>query len=122
MCAAGDALAAVAYGAQHVVPIYDAVSKDVARLKEIQANRLAGNRADADAQNTRSRWIAFVLIGVSLGLGIFVLFVVRQISRVLQQVATEMTDGAGQVASAAGQVASSSQSLAQGSSGTGCIH
>ena len=113
---AGDPAAAVAYARQHTVPICDALSKEVTRLKEIQANRLQENRAEADTQNTRSRWIAFVMIALSIGLGAIVFLTVRQITRTLQRVATEMTDGANQVASAAGQVASSSQSLAQGSS------
>jgi methyl-accepting chemotaxis protein/methyl-accepting chemotaxis protein-1 (serine sensor receptor) len=116
LCSAGDPGGAVQYGAQHVVPVYDALAKDVARLKEIQRARLEGNRADAESDNTRSRWVAFLLIGLSAGLGGFAFFVVRQTTRTLRQLAVEMADGAGQVASAASQVASSSQSLAQGSS------
>jgi methyl-accepting chemotaxis protein/methyl-accepting chemotaxis protein-1 (serine sensor receptor) len=116
LCAAGDPSAAVTYGAQHVVRIYEALSTDSTRLSEIQSNRLRENRAQADAQNTRSRWIAFVLLALSAGLGALVFLVVRQITAILQQTAREMSDGANQVASAASQVASSSQSLAQGSS------
>ena len=116
LCAAGDPAAAWAYAKQNTLTIYEALGKNAEHLKEIQANRLQENRAEANDQNTRSRWIAFVMMALSLGLGALVFLTVSQISRTLQRVATEMADGANQVASAAGQVASSSQSLAQGSS------
>ncbi len=116
LCIAGEPATAWASAVLHTMPIYVALGKGATRLKEIQAERLLENRAEADTQNTRSRWIAFVLIALSLGLGAGVIFLVRHISLVLQQVATEMADGAGQVASAALQVASSSQALAQGAS------
>jgi methyl-accepting chemotaxis protein/methyl-accepting chemotaxis protein-1 (serine sensor receptor) len=116
LCVAGDPVAAFAFGVQTTVPIYEALSKNAVRLREIQANRLQENRAEANDQNTRSRWIAFVLLAISMGLGALVIFAVRQISQTLQKVAAEMAEGAHQVASAAGQVASSSQALAQGAS------
>jgi methyl-accepting chemotaxis protein len=116
LCAAGDPAAAWTHAKQYTLPVYEVLGKDVKRLKEIQANRLQDNRAEANDENIRSRWIAFVMLALSLGLGALVFLTVSQISRTLQRVATEMADGANQVASAAGQVASSSQSLAQGSS------
>jgi len=67
-------------------------------------------------QSTRSRAIAFSLLGLALLVGAVVVWVIRGISNTLRQMASEMGDGAEQVAAAAGQVSSSSQSLAQGSS------
>jgi methyl-accepting chemotaxis protein len=112
----GDAAGGFNYGVQHIVPIYQALDKDANKLADLQMARLHENRTEAADQNSRSRMIAFILLGLSLGLGAVVMLTVRQISRTLQHLATEMSDGAGQVASAAGQVASSSQSLAQGAS------
>src|SRR4051812_5625603 len=107
--------AAVAYGARNAVPIYDALSQDAVRLNEIQKNRLEANRADAGDQNSRSRWIVFVLTAISLAVGGVVFLTVRQVNGVLRRIAADMAEGAEQVASAAAQVASSSQSQAQGS-------
>jgi methyl-accepting chemotaxis protein/methyl-accepting chemotaxis protein-1 (serine sensor receptor) len=115
-CKAGDPAAALSYGMEHVVPIYDALSRNAARLKEIQAGRLEENRAEANTQDARSRWIALVMLVLSIGGGGIVFAIVRHITTVLQRVAVEMSDGAGQVAGAAAQVSASSQSLAQGSS------
>jgi methyl-accepting chemotaxis protein/methyl-accepting chemotaxis protein-1 (serine sensor receptor) len=115
LCGTGDTAAAVAYGAAKIIPIYETLSRDAARLKEIQHQRLDGNRADAGRQNSRSRWIVFLLIGVSLAVGGMVLFTVQQINRVLRRIASGMAEGSEQVASAAAQVSSSSQSQAQGS-------
>ena len=115
LCTAGDAPAAVAHSAHNVVPLYEALSRDAGRLKDIQKNRLEGNRTDAERQNSRSRWLVLLLIAVSLAVGGLVLFTVQQVNRTLRRIAADMAEGAEQVASAAGQVAASSQSQAQGS-------
>ena len=116
LCAAGDPSAAGKYGADKVIPIYNSLARTAARLTEIQRNRLEQDKAEADTAAVRSRWLAFVLIALALGMGGLTLFVVRGISRGLGQVAGELNDGAEQVASAASQVSSSSQQLAQGAS------
>jgi methyl-accepting chemotaxis protein len=116
LCAAGDPAAAVVYGTSHIVPVYETIAKDMDRLTELQANRLAADRDDAAGEKTRSRWIAFALIGLSILVGVIVLMTVRSVNAVLRQVATGMASGAGQVAGAASQVAGSSQSLAQAAS------
>jgi methyl-accepting chemotaxis protein/methyl-accepting chemotaxis protein-1 (serine sensor receptor) len=77
---------------------------------------LAKNKQMGADQYSRARSISFVMLALSLGVGLAVLWVVRQTSGTLRQIAREMADGAGQVSAAAGQVSSSSQSLAQGAS------
>jgi len=116
LCAAGQNDAAVKLAAEKIVPLNDALGKQAARLTELQKARLDTDRADAEAQNARNRWLAFVLIGLALAVGGGVLFLIRQISAVLRQIAGEMSEGAEQVASAAAQVSTSSQALAQGAS------
>jgi methyl-accepting chemotaxis protein len=115
LCISGNPSAAVAYGARTIVPIYDAISNDATQLREIQHRRLDANRADADSQDSRSRWVVFVLSAISLAVGIVVFLTVQQINRVLRRVAADMAEGAAQVASAAAQVGSASQSQAGGS-------
>ena len=72
--------------------------------------------AAAQTNAARSNWIALVLLGISVALGIGVAFLVRNISKQLQALAVGLGKGANQVASASGQVSASSQSLAQGAS------
>ena len=94
----------------------DEAQKAVADEVQLQRELFAASALKAAEQTSRSRWIAFVLIGLCLAVGVGVVFIVRQISSTLRQIAGEMADGAEQVAAAASQVSSSSQSLAQGSS------
>jgi len=86
------------------------------RLLEQQRSLLDAASQDAASASSSSRWIALVLIGACLAVGVVVLMAVRQISATLRRLANELGDGADQVASAASQVSSSSQSLAQGAS------
>ena len=92
------------------------MNKGTDDLVQAQHEVFAAAAKAADAEVTRSRWIAFGLIGLCLAVGAAVVFIIRQISSTLRQIAGEMADGADQVAAAASQVSSSSQSLAQGSS------
>ena len=96
--------------------IGNAMDAAAADLLESQRGLLAKARTDGLDAIFTSRWTAFVMIGLSIAVGIAVAVVVRQISSALGQLAAEMADGADQVSAAASQVSSSSQSLAQGSS------
>ena len=87
-----------------------------ARLLEQQRGLLDAASQSAASASSSSRWIALILIGACLAVGVVVLLAVRQISATLRRLASELGDGADQVASAASQVSSSSQSLAQGAS------
>jgi methyl-accepting chemotaxis protein len=116
LCASDKPGDAVIVGAQKVVPVYDALSRDAQRMKLIQKERLDGDRADAESQNASSRWIAFVLLALSVGVGGVVLVIIRATNQGLRKAVAELSEGADQVSSAASQVSASSQSLAQGSS------
>jgi methyl-accepting chemotaxis protein/methyl-accepting chemotaxis protein-1 (serine sensor receptor) len=86
---------------------------------ETEYNRAAGVKytADAAAAGARLKWLTWVVLLLSIGLGSGALFLfVRSLTRVLRQTVSELSEGAGQVASASAQVSSSSQALAQGSS------
>jgi methyl-accepting chemotaxis protein/methyl-accepting chemotaxis protein-1 (serine sensor receptor) len=92
------------------------MTKGAVQLLENPIERQATAVKDAADLSSRSRWIAFLLIGVCLAVGGLVAWVVRNVSHTLRQLAGEMGEGAEQVDSAALQVSSSAQSLAQGSS------
>jgi methyl-accepting chemotaxis protein len=86
---------------------------------ETEYNRRISARyaAESVATGERLRWLTWLLLLLSIGLGSGGLFlVVRSLTGVLRQTVSELLEGAGQVASASAQVASSSQALAQGSS------
>ncbi|MGD0580013.1 MAG: methyl-accepting chemotaxis protein, partial [Bryobacteraceae bacterium] len=98
------------------IAIADQIQKACEQLQQDQREHLAEAVTVGATTSSRSRWIAFMLIGVCLAVGGVVVWVVRAISNTLRLLAGELGEGAEQVASAASQVSSSSQSLAQGSS------
>jgi len=100
------------------------VSASVAEVKQALSDETEYNRkisaqyaAESVATGERLRWLTWVILLLSVGLGSGGLFlVVRSLTSVLRQTVSDLLEGAGQVASASAQVASSSQALAQGSS------
>jgi methyl-accepting chemotaxis protein len=92
------------------------VIKSAGDLSQVQKELFAASVQEGAVQVSRSGWIAIVLIGLCLGVGCGVVFIVRQISSALQRVAEQMNDSGNQVASASNEVAASSQALAQGAS------
>jgi hypothetical protein len=96
-------------------PILDEVdkaAKALARQRDFMI--AAGNNASGTV--SRSRWIALLLIAVSLVTSALVPLVIFGISRLLRETAIDLTASAEQVSSAAAQVSGSAQSLAQGTS------
>ncbi len=86
---------------------------------EVDYNNALGTKYTAQslATGARLKWLAWLVLLLSVGLGSGTLFLfVRSLTRALRQAVAELSEGAGQVASASAQVASSSQALAQGSS------
>ncbi len=94
----------------------DRVEQQSAKLLEVQKETQGEEEQASASMVTSSRWIAMVLIALTLGLGAVVIWVVRRISATLRTLAGELGEGAGQTASAASQVSASSQALAQGAS------
>ena len=81
-----------------------------------QSEKLKAAVAAGQADASRSNWIAFALLGISLVLGAGLVFLVHRITKQLRTLASGLGEGADQVTSASGQVSASSQSLAQGAS------
>jgi methyl-accepting chemotaxis protein len=110
------------YGEAHGVirdkmsPILDEVDKAAKTLADGQRDVMITAGKDAGATVTESRWMACLLIGLSLGVSVVLPLVVYGISRLLREVSVDLTASAEQVSSAASQVSSSAQSLAQGTS------
>ncbi len=116
LCASGDPDAGLKVAKEKGMPFYESAGKDTERLQELERIQLENDRQAASSMKVASRWIAFGLIGLSVGVGAGILFVVRRTSGTLQKAAAEIGEGAQQITSAASQVATSSQTLAQGAS------
>lgn len=97
-------------------PILEEVDKAAKVLTDGQRDVMIVAGKDASATVAQSRWIAFVLMGVSLVVSALVPLVIFGISRLLREVTADLKASADQVSSAAAQVSSSAQSLAQGTS------
>ncbi len=96
------------------------LAKNTARIADdllgIVKNLVAASLKDAEARASINRWIITLLVAVSLGAGLAIVWVIRFVNRELRRASSELSEGADQVTSAAAQVSSSSQSLAQGAS------
>ena len=95
---------------------YEPMLKATAELHGLLTSIQESAVEESGAMSSRSRWVAFALIGVCLAVGVAIGLVVRRISAELRKIAGDVGSGAQQVAEAAAQVAAASQALAQGSS------
>jgi len=116
LCKAGNVAEANRIRKEGLAPIYSKINADARRLVAINNEILSADKAELAQTYSHSRWIAFVLLALSLVAGAAVVFVVRYVNSSLRQAVSELSEGADQVASAASQVSASSQSLAQGAS------
>jgi methyl-accepting chemotaxis protein len=97
-------------------PLVEKIDQVLNQLHDEGRKGLIQSEEQARGTVSRSRWIMFFLIGVSLLVTTGVLLLTRRSTLRLRRLAAELSDGARQVTAAAGQVSSSSQSLAQGAS------
>jgi len=116
LSAAGDVTEANRIRRDVTGPIYKRILANAQRVAEIQKELVEKDKVRIADESASSRWIAMVLLGVSLVIGIGIVLITRSMVTSLGRSITELNEGAAQVASAASQVASSSQSLAQGAS------
>ena len=100
--------------AQKVQPRLEEIGKQASALVEQQNRNLAAVSAVSAAKSASSRnlTIAFMLIALGVGAGIFL--IVRQANDSLKRLAARMSEGAEQVSGAAAMVSKASQSLAAG--------
>ena len=97
-------------------PLSKGVSSAAAELADKEYEQITSRADAATALVAPARNISLLMVILSLGVGLGVVWVVRGISTILQESVSELRDGADQVTNAASQVSSSSQSLAQGAS------
>ncbi len=116
LCLAGKSDDAFQWAIDKTVPFSNTLDKDLERLVGIQKELLTQDKLNASETYSRNRTLAFLLIGISIGVGAGMVFVVNRINRALRQAATKLTQGSKQVAEAAAQVSAASQSMAQGAS------
>ncbi len=99
-----------------LIPLMDRADAASEVVAQAQRTIMKAAENDAAVSSSRARSTAFVFLGLFAAMGGVVLWVIRQINRVLRALACELSTGAEQVANASSEVSTSSQSLAQGSS------
>ena len=113
---AGDVTGALSNLDEVVRPAQKRLDTGIQTILRMQETLLVTDREAAESAASTSRWITAVLLILTLLAGTIVIFVVRQINRLLRSSILELAESSEQIAAAATQVSSSSQSLAQGSS------
>jgi methyl-accepting chemotaxis protein/methyl-accepting chemotaxis protein-1 (serine sensor receptor) len=112
----GDMVGAIAPYNDRVLPLSKAIAHSGQDLATLE-NQLSGAKSEEDDKLVApARDVSIMMIILSLVVSATVVYIVRDISKHLNNSITELRDGAEQVANAASQVSSSSQSLAQGAS------
>lgn len=112
----GDVKAAGVLCHEKITPMGASLSEALNQLSQKEFKQVTKRGDTAAALVSPARTLSFVMMALSLGVGVLGVWVVRTINATLAGSVTELGDGADQVANAASQVSSSSQSLAQGAS------
>jgi methyl-accepting chemotaxis protein/methyl-accepting chemotaxis protein-1 (serine sensor receptor) len=112
----GDMATAFSLYDNAIKPLEAREKQDATRMLEVQETDLGQAERTAQSMVGGCRWGIGLLLLLSCGAGVALVFGIRQINGVLRNAVVELAESAAQIVSAAGQVAASSQSLAQGAS------
>ena len=112
----GNLEGAVAILDTKVRPAQQHMDESTAILVKTSDNELAAARTEAVNSASVSRWLTSLALALTFGVGLLMLFVVRQIGQVLNGSVAALSGSTEQIAAAAEQVSASSQTLAQSSS------
>jgi methyl-accepting chemotaxis protein/methyl-accepting chemotaxis protein-1 (serine sensor receptor) len=99
-----------------LAPLVAEMNVNADSIVKRQREFLTESKVNAESITFNSRLRLFVVLGLTLAIGILVVVVLRMINVSLRSAVRELAEGAGQLASAAGQISASSQSMAQGAS------
>jgi methyl-accepting chemotaxis protein len=97
-------------------PMLEKLNATARQLTDQQRINLEAANREAQSEVQRCRWIAFLLIGLNLIIGLAGLAVVAHTTTCLRNITREMEGNADQVAIASSEFSASSASLAQGAS------
>ena len=97
-------------------PLLERINGAAKTLGNEQSELLATAKTTAITDVTRAKWTALALTAFSVACGVFILLMIRQISRSLRAVSADLKVRAGQVLDDAEQVRHAGESLAQGAS------
>jgi methyl-accepting chemotaxis protein/methyl-accepting chemotaxis protein-1 (serine sensor receptor) len=96
--------------------VQSATQAETDSLLQHQEANLSVDAQGALGSIDSSRWVTGILLALSGGIGVLIVFVVRGVNLLLRESVLELAESSEQIAAAANQVSGSSQSLAQGSS------
>jgi len=97
-------------------PLLDRVNGAAQALEAEQQTLRTATKASAETNVTRSRWATLALIAISILCGIVVVVVIREINRLLREIAAELNQGAGRVSGNAEELREASHTLERGAS------
>jgi len=97
-----------------LLPHLDTMSARAKQLVDHQGAQLTAVAGRAQSTKAQTRWATIVLLAVSMGVGVLVMFVVRGSTATLRSVTFQMSSCAQGVSAAAAQITSASHSLANG--------
>ena len=112
----GQPDAAIQISLSKALPVYEANTRDAARLRQLENEILAQQQARGASIYSVSLWSVLAGLALTLVGGGLQLWVAHSSTLALRRTAAELSQASEQVAGAAGQICSSSQSLAQGAS------
>ncbi len=112
----GDFPAGHALVTDKMGPMLEGLTVAAQALEVEQQALRAAFQVSAARNVARSKWTTVVLIAISLLCGVFLTIMVREINRLLREVAAELNQGAGRVSNDSEQVRQASLTLAQGAS------
>jgi methyl-accepting chemotaxis protein len=101
---------------ERLLPACDDLQKNARDFLINQRAKMNSETANVMAGASATRLLAFVFVGLTIGLSVLIIFSVRQMNGALGLMGSQVSEGAQQVARAAGQMGSISQSLAHGAS------
>jgi methyl-accepting chemotaxis protein len=109
----GDFASGHALVTDKMEPLLERVNVAAKTLETEQQALRAAAKASAAKNVARSKWTTLALMVVSLVCGIVVVIVIREINRLLREIAAELNQGAGHVADDAEEVRQASRNLGQ---------
>ncbi len=99
---------------EKVSPLAQQMQQAAAKIVDIEHRALETEKARASELPVQSRWIATVLMVISLVVGTIVLWIVREVTQKLRDVAFRMSDTAQEVIQASNQISQLSVELSSG--------
>lgn len=116
LCEANEPDEANAYTDSNAVPALARLSEIGPKLVGSVKGSVSRQKADVISRINANRWTTSFVVLLAIVAGVWIAYVIREVTASLHNLTKSLLDGSSMVSSAASQVSSSSQQLAQGAS------